>query len=273
MPTQTGTIPTLGRMLGGRRILVATAMVAAAVMYSPSVLHLARPVAASPVPHLAGASGHAVGSGEAQGAAPMLVPGPIGPTVAAIAGARVNASGTVLTWFNDYGGAPQVTHTAGSGLYFVEFPNAPVLGQYTGGNSILSVTPDTPSGDCTVVNADYANSGAIAASAATSVIFVFTKDCTDSFADRGFHLVVLGSPPTSTTSGASPIAAIAGARLSASGAVLDSFNDYGGAPQVTHTAGSGLYLRRVPGSPRSSAMVATASCPSRRTRLRPTARR
>jgi len=70
----------------------------------------------------------------------------------------------VLTWFNDYGSAPQVTHTAGSGVYKVEFPDAPVLG--TGGNTVLSVTPDDqPTSlvalveDCAAVNADYANSG------------------------------------------------------------------------------------------------------------------
>ena len=124
-----------------------------------------------------------------------LVPTVLGSSVAAaagngptsIAGARVNASGNVLYWFNDFGGAPTVTHHAGSGVYYVKFPNAPILGQNTGGNSVLSVTPDTPSADCTAVNADYANSGT------ATVVAVETKDCKNTFADRGFHLVVFGS--------------------------------------------------------------------------------
>ena len=52
---------------------------------------------------------------------------------------------------------------------------------------MLEVTPDTPSADCTAANADYANAGA------ATVIAVETKDCTNVFADRGFHLVVFGA--------------------------------------------------------------------------------
>ena len=115
----------------------------------------------------------------------LAVPRPARPLAPArspaIAGARVNASGTVLAWFNDFGGAPQVSHTAGSGVYYLKFPNANILGQNNGGNSVLSVTADTPSADCTAVEADYLGAGA-----ATSIA-VETKNCTNTFNDRGFH--------------------------------------------------------------------------------------
>ena len=146
----------------------------------------------------------------------------------------------VLTWFNDYGGAPKVAHNAHSGVYYVKFPHAPITGGNGGGNSVLSVTPDTPSANCTAVDADYANSGA------STVIAVETKDCTNSFADRGFHLVVVGTPPHFGALGG---AAIAGARVNASGRVLNWFNDYGGAPKVTHGAGGGVYYIKFPHAP------------------------
>ena len=143
----------------------------------------------------------------------------------AIAGARVNAAGQLLYWFNDFGGAPTVNHRAGSGVYYLKFPGAPILGQNSGGNSVLEVTPDTPSADCTAANADYANAGA------ATVIAVETKDCTNVFADRGFHLVVFGAPPATT--GANNATAIAGARVNAAGQLLYWFNDFGGAPRST----------------------------------------
>ncbi|HTW09069.1 MAG TPA: hypothetical protein VME46_16290, partial [Acidimicrobiales bacterium] len=161
------------------------------------------------------------------------------PTSAAIAGARVNAAGTVLYWWNYYGGKPTVSHSPGSGLYYVKFPKAPVLGDNTGGNSVLSVTPDTPSADCTMANADYAGSGA------TTLIAVETKDCTNSFTDRGFHLVVFG-PPAAPPTPISP-AAVAGARYNASGTLLYWWNDFGGAPTLSHSQGSGLYYVKFPG--------------------------
>jgi hypothetical protein len=101
----------------------------------------------------------------------------------AIAGARVSATGRLLYWFNGYGGAPTVTHSAGSGIYELNFPGAPILN----GNNVLEVTPDTPSAACTAVNADYANTGA-----ATAVV-VETKACTNVFADQGFYLSVFGT--------------------------------------------------------------------------------
>ena len=159
----------------------------------------------------------------------------------AIAGARVNAAGQLLYWFNDFGGAPTVNHRAGSGVYYLKFPGAPILGQNSGGNSVLEVTPDTPSADCTAANADYANAGA------ATVIAVETKDCTNVFADRGFHLVVFGAPPATT--GANNATAIAGARVNAAGQLLYWFNDFGGAPTVNHRAGSGVYYLKFPGAP------------------------
>ena len=167
---------------------------------------------------------------------PTAAPGTDTPTD--IAGAHVNASGTVLTWFNAYGGAPTVTHS-GSGVYYLKFPNASITGGNTGGNSVLSVTPDTPSANCTAVDADYANSGA------ATVLAVETKDCTNSFADRGFHLVVFGIPPSTAAAGAVTATAIGGARVNASGTVLTGSTPPRGTPTVTHS-GSGVYYLQFP---------------------------
>ena len=99
------------------------------------------------------------------------------------AGVRVRPSGSIVNSFNTFGGgAPTITHAAGSGVYYIHFPGAPIKD----GNSILVVTPDTPSADCTATNADYAGSSK------GTVVAVETKDCTNVFADRGFHLVVFG---------------------------------------------------------------------------------
>jgi hypothetical protein len=40
----------------------------------------------------------------------------------ALAGVNVTDSGTVLSYFNNFGGAPTVSHTATSGIYVVTFP-------------------------------------------------------------------------------------------------------------------------------------------------------
>ncbi len=40
----------------------------------------------------------------------------------ALAGVRVNAAGTLLSWFNRSGGQPSIAHAAGSGQYTITFP-------------------------------------------------------------------------------------------------------------------------------------------------------
>ena len=40
----------------------------------------------------------------------------------ALAGARIDADGTILSWFNTLGGKPTVTHTSPSRVYLVVFP-------------------------------------------------------------------------------------------------------------------------------------------------------
>jgi hypothetical protein len=40
----------------------------------------------------------------------------------ALAGVNVSAAGTVLSFFNRFGGVPTIAHTAGSGLYTITFP-------------------------------------------------------------------------------------------------------------------------------------------------------
>jgi hypothetical protein len=97
-------------------------------------------------------------------------------------GVRVTAAGKVVNSFNTFGGGnPRITHPS-TGVYDIYFRKAPIKD----GNSILLVTPDTPSADCTATSADYADRGKHV------VVVVETKDCTNVFADRGFHLVVFG---------------------------------------------------------------------------------
>jgi hypothetical protein len=116
----------------------------------------------------------------ASGVALAGSPPPVKISGTAVAGVRLTATGVDRTYFNTKGGPPTITHAAGSGVYYIQFPGAGI----TDGNSILEVTPDTPSVDCTAVNADYA------LAPTGPVIAVETKDCTNKFADRGFHLVV-----------------------------------------------------------------------------------
>ena len=120
MPTQAGTIPILGRVLRGRRILVATALLAAEVS-SPSVLQLGGPVAAAPLPQLIGASGHTVGPKSSQGGT-SPAPGPagatLGPLLAPVSTPRARCSiGSTISV-----SCPLVTHTAGSGVDHITFP-------------------------------------------------------------------------------------------------------------------------------------------------------
>jgi len=98
------------------------------------------------------------------------------------AGVRVNSSGKVVNYFNTFARrAPRITHPS-SGVYEIFFPKVPIKD----GNSLLVATPDTPSADCTATNADYAGS------TRGTVVVVETKDCSNAFADRGFHLLVFG---------------------------------------------------------------------------------
>jgi hypothetical protein len=104
----------------------------------------------------------------------------------AVAGLSMNAAGTVTRYWNRYGGAPVVSHTADSGVYYVGFPGK----VFTNTNSTLSATPDTPSSVSTAINADYISGAGIS-------IAVLTKNSTDNaFVDRGFHLTVYLASPT-----------------------------------------------------------------------------
>jgi hypothetical protein len=118
---------------------------------------------------------------------------------AAIAGAQLTASGTVLSWFNDFGGEPKVTHSAGSGVYYLGFPEAPIGVPDAAANNLLSVTPSMAATACTAVDAGYA------ATAAVPLISVETMDCGGTTVDGGFRLLVFAGSP----GGASPGAAFA----------------------------------------------------------------
>jgi hypothetical protein len=98
------------------------------------------------------------------------------------AGVRVSSSGQIKNYFNTFARrAPKITNPS-AGVYDIFFPKVPIKD----GNSILVATPDTPSANCTVTNADYAGS------TRGTVVAVETKDCSNTFADRGFHLIVFG---------------------------------------------------------------------------------
>lgn len=99
------------------------------------------------------------------------------------AGVRVSSAGKVVNYFNTFAKRkPTITHPE-TGVYDIYFPKAPVKD----GNSILAVTADTPSADCTATEADYTGG-----SGGRTLIVVETKDCTNVFANRGFHLLIFG---------------------------------------------------------------------------------
>jgi hypothetical protein len=104
----------------------------------------------------------------------------------AVAGLSISADGTVTRYFNRYGGAPVISHTASSGVYYIGFPGK----VFTNTNSTLSATPDTPSNVSTSIIADYISGPGIS-------LAVLTKNSTDNtLTDRGFHLLVYLSSPT-----------------------------------------------------------------------------
>lgn len=140
------------------------------------------PVGAQGAPGQQGPQGQEGQAGPQGQPGPQGPQGPQGPGSNALAGLRLEA-GTIRDWFNAYGGAPTITHAAGSGLYYISFPGSP----FRDGNTILLATPDTPSSACTAVNADYGGGG----STGTYVV-VETKTCSGVSSDAGFHLVVFG---------------------------------------------------------------------------------
>jgi hypothetical protein len=98
----------------------------------------------------------------------------------AVAGVRLAADGTVLTWFNRRGGEPTVTHTAGTGLYSVTFPGSSF-------NINLNVIP---------VATLLGSAGEIQSSTVGGAVLVQTYDSTGAVADAQNTLVVFDSSPT-----------------------------------------------------------------------------
>jgi hypothetical protein len=95
----------------------------------------------------------------------------------ALAGANVNSNGTVNAHFNRFGGAPTVSHGAGSGSYTITFPGLE-------GKLFNS----------TVVHiATLISIGEIRATSAGGNPTVFTSDSGGNPADRGFYYVVYGT--------------------------------------------------------------------------------
>jgi hypothetical protein len=100
----------------------------------------------------------------------------------ALAGALITSTGGVTSWFNAFGGAPTVTHAATTGVYDISFQGLDVQGD----NTVILVTPNTPSADCTATNASNASN------ASTTFIVVETRDCDGDVEDRGFHVIAFG---------------------------------------------------------------------------------
>ena len=103
----------------------------------------------------------------------------------ALAGALITPAGGITSWFNAFGGAPTVTHPS-AGVYDISFDGLNVQGN----NTVMLVTPNTPSADCTATNASNASN------ASTSFIVVETKDCDGTATDRGFHVIAFGDSAT-----------------------------------------------------------------------------
>lgn len=95
----------------------------------------------------------------------------------ALAGANVNSNGTVNAHFNRFGGAPTISHGAGSGSYTITFPGLE--------GKLLNST--------VVHLATLISVGEIRASSAGGNPTVFTSDSGGNPADRGFYYVVYGT--------------------------------------------------------------------------------
>jgi hypothetical protein len=103
----------------------------------------------------------------------------------ALAGALITSAGGITSWFNAFGGGPTVTHPS-AGVYDISVDGLNVQDD----NTVILVTPNTPSTDCTATNASNASN------ASTTFIVVETKDCDDTAADRGFHVIAFGDSAT-----------------------------------------------------------------------------
>jgi hypothetical protein len=94
-----------------------------------------------------------------------------------VAGANINAAGTVLSFFNHRGGAPTVSHVAGSGRYDITFPG--LEGQVAFDGALASVTLiQSPIGE---IRRGSFNGNAI----------VFTADSTGAAIEHNFEIVVI----------------------------------------------------------------------------------
>jgi hypothetical protein len=104
----------------------------------------------------------------------------------AVAGLVMNADGTVAGYFNRYGGAPVVLHTADTGRYTIGFPGK----TFTYGNSIISMTPNSGPIDGTAVTAGHISSPPYS-------LDVNTFNAADNTAeDRTFQLLVFLASPS-----------------------------------------------------------------------------
>jgi hypothetical protein len=95
----------------------------------------------------------------------------------ALAGANVTSTGTVVAYFNRFGGAPSVSHNAGSGSYTITFPG---LEGKLFNSQVINV-------------ATLLNAGEIRASSANGNPVVVTLDSTGAPTDRSFYYTVFGS--------------------------------------------------------------------------------
>ena len=95
----------------------------------------------------------------------------------AFAGVNVNSNGTVNAHFNRFGGAPTISHGAGSGSYTITFPGLE--------GKLLNST--------VVHMATLISVGEIRASSAGGNPTVHTSDSGGNPADRGFYYVVYGT--------------------------------------------------------------------------------
>ena len=96
----------------------------------------------------------------------------------ALAGANVNADGTVNAFFNRFGGAPSVSHTGASGVYVITFPG--LEGKLLNSQVIHMATL-------------FNTTGEIWTSSSGGNPYVSTRDSAGALSDRSFYYTVFGT--------------------------------------------------------------------------------
>ena len=96
----------------------------------------------------------------------------------ALAGANVTSTGTVIAYFNRFGGAPTVSHTAASGIYVITFPG--LEGKLLNSEAIHIATI-------------FGGIGEIRTSSSGGNPFILTANSAGTATDQSFYYVAYGT--------------------------------------------------------------------------------